>query len=457
MFLTVALFAITAVALAGVYVLLVHETQVREDARNGYLTHATEIATVIGSAPSDSIRALAIGTFSEAMDLHIVVIRDGDVAILSKPRNFDTSVSDGEWPILLASSQSSAPFYQTRTTSDGANRVLTGVREPSAGITVGIEQSETPLHAIAHRMTRTLFVGMGIALMMAVISSWVAADKVTSPLLAISQSARNITAGRLETPIRVDTRAAEIQDLAKSLDQMAINYREKIQEMERLAQLQGEFIGNVSHEVRNPIFSINGFLEALGSSNLSEEKRKRFSAKGLLNLERLRNLFESLIEIARLESREDWIDVTTFNILHLAEDVAQTLLPKAAKKGLLMSIEGSPLTVSADRNRIRQVLLNLIENAIVYSDQGDVLCRISEKDNHACVEVIDNGRGIPEKYHDRIFERFFRVDPDRSRKSGGTGLGLSIVKQILHAHKQPIFVVSALGKGTRFQFALPCA
>jgi len=456
MFLTAALFALVSVALAAAYVLFIHETQVREAARKAYITHAEEIATIVSEAPTDSMRARALTTLSGATQLHVVVIRDNLVVLNSKPEGFESTVLGDEWQLLLDSLHVSTAFYESRRTSTGERRVLTGVTLPHAGLTVGIEQMEAPLHTITRRMSRTLLVGMGIALMMAVISSWVAADKVTTPLLAIGKIAKNITAGRLDTPIRVETRAAEIQDLAANLDQMAVNYRAKITEMERLTRLQSEFIGNVSHEVRNPIFSISGYLEALGSPGLPDAKRERFAEKGLLNLARLGNLFESLIEIARLEYREDWIDVSTFDIMNLAGEVVETLRPKAAKKGLALSINGSSLSVNADRDRIRRVLVNLLENAIVYSDYGEVRCQILRQNGRACVEVIDNGRGISEEHQERIFERFFRVDPDRSRKSGGAGLGLSIVKQILHAHKESIFVESVLGQGTRFWFELPC-
>ena len=111
--------------------------------------------------------------------------------------------------------------------------------------------------------------------------------------------------------------------------------------------------------------------------------------------------------------------------------------------------------VRADRNRIRQVFINLIENAIAYSDEGTVRCRFRRRLDKIRIEVVDTGRGIGEDHLGRIFERFYRVDPDRSRKSGGTGLGLSIVKQILQAHGETIRVESTLGRGTRFWFELP--
>jgi signal transduction histidine kinase len=224
-----------------------------------------------------------------------------------------------------------------------------------------------------------------------------------------------------------------------------------------MARLQGEFIGNVSHEVRNPIFAVSGYLEALSSPNLPPDQQKRYAQKGLGNLERLSNLFNDLIEIARLEYREDLINPDVFDLQGLALEVAELLRPRAVQKGLELEVENTPQLVRADRDRIRQVLVNLIENAIVYTDAGHVRFRFRRRGPKVRLEVVDTGRGIPEEHLERIFERFYRVDPDRSRKSGGTGLGLSIVKQILLAHDEQIHVESTPGRGTRFWFDLPYA
>ena len=220
-------------------------------------------------------------------------------------------------------------------------------------------------------------------------------------------------------------------------------------------RVQNEFIGNVSHEVKNPIFAVFGYLEALASDTLPPEQRKKYAQKGLANLQRLNTLFSDLIEIAKLEYREDLIHPSAFDLQELVEEVGETLDPKAEAKGLELTYENPPLWVTADRNRIRQVLTNLMDNAIAYSDEGSVRCRMRRHLDKARVEVVDTGRGIPADHLDRIFERFYRVDTARSRKEGGTGLGLAIVKQILEAHGETIHVESTKGRGTRFWFELP--
>jgi signal transduction histidine kinase len=139
------------------------------------------------------------------------------------------------------------------------------------------------------------------------------------------------------------------------------------------------------------------------------------------------------------------------------DEVAEMLRPKAADKHLALVVDNPHFMVEADRNRIRQVLVNLIDNAIAYTDDGSVRCRVRRRLDKIRIEVVDTGKGIAEEHLDRIFERFYRVDPDRSRKSGGTGLGLSIVKQIIQAHGEQMHVESTLGRGTRFWFELPYA
>ena len=347
--------------------------------------------------------------------------------------------------------------YATRTNAAGERRLFAALRSPRTGLFVRIGQAEPPLFNVVRRMQIVLAVGMIAALIMSLLGSWIAAYQVTTPLKTIRNSARNISDGDFEKKIRVDTRAAEIQDLARNLNSMSSSFRHQIDELERLTQLQSEFIGNVSHEVRNPIFAVSGYLEALSSSSLPDEQRKRYAEKGLTNLQRLNSLFNDLIDIAQLEYREDLIRSQVFDLKKVVVDVRELLEPKAEEKDLSLEMDNPSLYVEADPDRIRQVLTNLIENAIAYTPEGSVRCRYRRHADKVRIEVVDTGKGISEEDLERIFERFYRVNPDRSRKSGGTGLGLSIVKQILQAHGEQIHAESTVGRGTRFWFELPFA
>jgi len=452
MFLTFALFVGTAVVGVGLYVFLILRTQIEDAKQHTLVDQATRIALRIEDAGPD--RKQVIADISRLTGLNIMVTARGPMPADGLPTLSPDQQALMQRPAVQALTADQAYVKQEHNAS-GEPIVFVAIFRPEAGLIIGIEQPEPELFAVARNMLVTLVLGMIMALLMALVGSWVASDRVTKPLITIRKSAQHVTEGKLDAIIRVDTRSSEIQDLARNVARMSENFREKINELERLTRLQSEFIGNVSHEVRNPIFAISGYLEALGSPNLGDAMRKRYAEKGLLNLQRLSNLFNDLIEIARLEYREDLIKTRVFDLAELVDEVAEMLRPKADEKGLTLVVTNPPVKVRADRNRIRQVFVNLIDNAIAYSDEGTIRCRFRRRLNKIRVEVVDTGRGIGEEHLERIFERFYRVDPDRSRRSGGTGLGLSIVKQILQAHHEAIHIESILGRGTRFWFELP--
>ena len=454
MFLTFALFVGMAVIGVGFYVFTILSVQIEEAERKTLIDQATDIARRIEAAPSDSARAQIVADVSKLLDLHLIVAQGNQIRWQRRPTGFVSAGPLMQHPDMQAL-EAGEEYYTRRRNPDGKRIVFVALSLAGSAFTVGIEQEEPPLLAMVRSVEVTLVLGMIMALLMALVGSWIAADKVTKPLQAIRRSAEQITEGELGEPIQVDTRSAEIQDLAKNLDRMSDSFREKIDELERLTRLQSEFIGNVSHEVRNPIFAISGYLEALGSPKLDDERRKSFAEKGLLNLQRLATLFNDLIEIARLEYREDIIKARVFDLAELIEEAAEMLRPKAEEKGLHLNVANPPTMVRADRNRIRQVFVNLIDNAIAYSNEGTIRCRLRRRLDKVRVEVVDTGRGIGDEHLERIFERFYRVDTGRSRKAGGTGLGLSIVKQILQAHGEQVHVESTLGRGTRFWFELP--
>ena len=454
MFLTFALFVGMAVAGVGLYVFFILGSQIEKAARDTHIIQAEQIARILEDAETDEDRVRLTTSISDLTGLHIIVAEQGVVRWDQKPEDFESAGALMQQP-QVQTLEAGEAYFTTERNPNGDRVTFAAVSRVESGLTIGVEQTEPPLLTVARNMQLTLVLGMIMAFLMALVGSWVAADRVTKPLSAIRKSAQHVTEGKTDAVIRVETRSAEIQDLAKNLDRMSESYREKIDELERLTRLQSEFIGNVSHEVRNPIFAISGYLEALGSPKLGDAMRQRYAAKGLMNLQRLSNLFNDLIEIARLEYREDLIKPSTFDLADLVDEVGEMLRPKADEKGLSLIVANPPTMVRADRNRIRQVFVNLIDNAIAYSDEGTIRCRFRRRLDKIRIEVVDTGRGISEEHLGRIFERFYRVDPDRSRKSGGTGLGLSIVKQILQAHGETIRVESTHGRGTRFWFELP--
>ncbi|HEX9953496.1 MAG TPA: HAMP domain-containing sensor histidine kinase [Rubricoccaceae bacterium] len=460
MMLTFGLFVGGAVVLVGLYSSLSLQRQVQEAARETLHEQATRFAVQLEASP-DQTSMLALAG-------QIALLAHVDVSLATPQRVLADWQASGDGPTSEATPFFERPEvrealvspervgYAERPASDGDARLYVALYRPQAELVVRLGEPVPPLLRAVRRVQAVLALGMALALVLALLGAWTAARQVTRPLVAITRSAQRINEGDLDGRIAVRTRAAEFQELSRSLNQMAGRFRADIHELQRMQRVQNEFIGNVSHEVKNPIFAVFGYLEALGS-NLPPEQRALYAQKGLANLHRLNNLFSDLIEIAKLEYREDLLRPQQFDLQGLIDEVGEMLMPRAVEKGLALAFENPPLEVVADRNRIRQVLTNLIDNAIAYSEEGSVQCRMRRHLDRARVEVIDTGRGIPEEHLDRIFERFYRVDAARSRKMGGTGLGLAIVRQILEAHGGTIQVESTKGRGTRFWFDLPLA
>ena len=454
--LTFGLFVGIAVVGVGVYAGFVLHTQVHEAARKTIREQAERIANLIDGRSADEHLLQTLKDVSQLTGLEIAVARPD--SFLWGVRGAQV-ISNGAFfslPEVQEALEAGEGFVIERERS-GHLTLRMALYRPEQHLLLHLVVPESPLMGAIRRLEITLIVGMILALALALVGSWIAAGQIARPLQAITRSARRINEGQLDEEIEVSSRSAELQDLVDTLNEMSEKFKKDILDLKRMAQIQNEFIGNVSHEVKNPIFAVGGYLEALAMSNLSDEKRKLYAEKGLTNLQRLNNLFSDLIEIARLEYREDIIHPEVFDLQELLEEVAEIVRPKAEAKGLKLEIDNPPVLVWADRNRIRQVLTNLIDNAIAYTDDGYVRCRFRRRQNKVRVEVVDTGKGIPEEHLDRIFERFYRVDPARSRKEGGTGLGLSIVKQILQAHGETIHVESTVGRGTRFWFDLPWA
>jgi signal transduction histidine kinase len=455
MVLTFALFVGVAVVGVGLYVVLVLRGEMRSAMEQTLRDQADRIAVQVAREPNPNRRHQIVESLTELSDLSIALVTPDTTyrpsAQTPHALPVDTLIDASAFRTLEAEM---AQFAYT----EGPDRqpyFIATLYRPSANLIVQVGQPPPPLYDLARRSQVVLILGMILALMLALIGSFIAAYQVTTPLTRISKTARRVADGEFADKIRVDSRAAEFQDLADSLNRASDAFREKIEELERMTRLQSEFIGNVSHEVRNPIFSISGYLEALGTPGLDDEQRKMYAEKALTNLNRLQNLFNDLIDIARLEYREDLINRSVFDLKDLVNEVAEMLRPKAEEKDLDLQADVPRFFVHADRSRIRQVLTNLIENGIAYTSSGSVRCRVQRRLDKVRIEIVDTGQGIDEDHLDRIFERFYRVDPDRSRDSGGTGLGLSIVKQILQAHGEDIHVESTKGRGTRFWFELP--
>jgi signal transduction histidine kinase len=454
--LTFAFFVGTAVVGVGLYVVLVLRGEMRTAMHQTLRNQAERIAVQVEQA-NPTRRGEIVENLTALTDLRVALVTP-DTSYHEAPSAAPAFPDDAfaQLPVLRRV-ETEAARYTRYTDESGETVFVAALYRPDANFIVQVGQLAPPLYHLVQRSQIVLVLGMVLALILALLGSFVAAYRITTPLHRIRETARRVADGQFAGKIRIESRAAEFQDLADSLNRAGEAIREKIDELERLTRLQSEFIGNVSHEVRNPIFAISGYLEALGTPGLDDKQRKSYAEKALTNLNRLQNLFNDLIDIARLEYREDLINRSAFNLKDLVNEVAEMLRPKAEEKDLDLQADVPRFFVNADRSRIRQVLVNLIENAIAYTESGSVRCRVQRRADKVRVQVVDTGQGIDEDHLERIFERFYRVDEDRARDSGGTGLGLSIVQQIIHAHDEDIHVESTKGRGTRFWFELPYA
>lgn len=251
-----------------------------------------------------------------------------------------------------------------------------------------------------------------------------------------------------------------IDEVQEDVEAWAQQKKAEIELLQQNEAYRKEFLQNLSHELKTPIFAIQGYVHTLLGGALSNpEVNQKFLNSTSRNIDRLVNLVDDLDEIARLESGQQLLYKENFVIQELIREVFDTLSLKAEEKQLKLQIKKGcelPLTVYADKEKMRQVITNLADNAIKYGKQNGLIEASAYKmeGRKILVEFSDDGIGIGEDHLTRIFERFYRTDAARSRKEGGSGLGLAICKHIVEAHGQTIHVRSKLDVGTTFGFTL---
>lgn len=246
--------------------------------------------------------------------------------------------------------------------------------------------------------------------------------------------------------------------LRTELDAYVSTKEDEVKELKKAAKYRQEFLADVSHELKTPIFAAQGFVHTL-LDNPEEDAsiRQKFLEKAAKSLDGLDELVQDLLVVSQLETGAIKVERQPLDLRALVLEVFEQLESKAKRKGVQLRLDGpaGPIMVRADAQRMTQVMSNLIDNAIKYGNEhGLVEVLISEKNKTFLVDVRDNGPGIAAEHLPRLFERFYRVDKSRAKLSGGSGLGLSIVKHILQAHGSKIQVHSKLEKGTVFSFKL---
>ena len=251
-----------------------------------------------------------------------------------------------------------------------------------------------------------------------------------------------------------------IEEVREDVEQWATQKRDEIEVLRANEQFRKEFLMNLAHELRTPVFTVQGYVETLLNGAIDDPNvNRKFLSNANKGIDRLVQLLDDLGEISKLESGKIPIIQESFVIQDLVKDVFEELSLKAKNKNVQLSIKAGterPLIVYADKPKIKQVLVNLVENAIKYGHEGgNVIAGFYEVDDkHIYTEISDDGPGISEEHLPRVFERFYRADRSRSRDIGGTGLGLAIVKHIIEAHGQTVTVRSTPNVGSSFGFSL---
>jgi len=252
----------------------------------------------------------------------------------------------------------------------------------------------------------------------------------------------------------------DMATLTREVQKFATDKKLEIEMLKVREEYRREFLGNVSHELKTPLFTVQGYLSTLLDGAMNDKSiRKKYLERAEKGVERLIYIVQDLDMITKLEVGDLNLEITRFDVVKLVQSVFDLLEMEASKKDILLMFDmkyNKPVMVLGDREKIEQVVINLVVNSIKYGkENGSTEVSIeSLTDNKVIVRVTDNGEGIEKQNISRLFERFYRVDKSGSRDAGGSGLGLAIVKHIIEAHDEKIYVESQFGSGSEFSFTL---
>lgn len=375
---------------------------------------------------------------------------DGTVIYVSGAP-IDGSFDPRKVPAIGDSSE--AEFSRQVQLSGGEILMVTALKYTSPGnqdYLIEYGASLDPVQTMLNRLFLRLAVGLPLAIILMTAGGYWLIRRALAPVEQVTRAAERITQHNLDERLPVSNTGDELERLSISLNRMIARLNDAFQNSKR-------FVADASHELRTPLTILRGELENMAEDpRLGLEWRER-AASLLEETERLSRIVEQLFTLSRLDAGEAQAEWARFDLAELARSTAEQMNLLAEDKRISINCDaGQPVMVEGDRARLKQVVVNLLDNAIKYTPKsGAIQLRIQAANGHAVLDVEDNGIGIAADVLPHVFERFYRVDQSRSGESEGAGLGLSIVKSICTAHGAEVGVVSTPNVGTRFSVKLP--
>jgi heavy metal sensor kinase len=319
---------------------------------------------------------------------------------------------------------------------------------------INLAVSLRPLYDIQWQLARTFLWLVPLAMAVAVGGGWLLAKYSMRPVTSVIQAARQITATNLSQRLPTYPAQDEIGALVETVNDLIARIEQGVSRIEQFSQ-------NVAHELRTPLTILRGEMELALSGNAGAPELRRVIASAMEEISRAAKIVESLLFLAhvdagKMEAKKEHValDLLAAEVFEDAQALAEGRLPSGRSLQLTLTAP-EQVVVAGDASRLRRLLLNLVENAIKYTLEGKVEIAVQRTGAQAIITVSDTGIGIAPEHLEHIFERFYRVDPDRSRETGGSGLGLSICAAIAHAHGGEIRVESTVDKGSTFEVKLP--
>ncbi len=436
------------------------ERRLTEQLRDDAILVGDILGANLGESTQEEIQQKAV-QLAEKLDLRITVVDSEGKVIADSESEPSLMANHGDRPEIIEALNSG--FGQSTRFSDtlGYNMKYVAVLVGSQNDTPSIVRFALPLSRVQLEIRiiyRVVLFGAIAAVGVALIVAYFVSRSITLPIRQMKGTTDRIAKGDFGGRVRIKSRD-ELGELAKSFNIMADELEQMIESLRLMDKIRTDFIASVSHELKTPLTLIKGYTETLENKGIEDKKTSlRFISIIKEHSDRLGKIVDDLLSLSELELSKDCVNKEEFDLKELIDEVVLGfgLALERKKQKLTVDEQGGDFQMSGDRNRIGQVLVNLIDNAIKYTaESGLIELSVIDRGEQACFSVRDNGIGISAEHIDRVFERFYRVDKARSRELGGTGLGLSIAKHIVLAHNGKISIESKPGKGTKVTVTLP--